>query len=441
MVTALEEGGLREAADAVYADATARGALPDSVLDSDWEFDVSALPPAVARLKVRAVLRGVLAAARSSGGGGAAPAAEDLVFVCGTGVQRSVRGAHERRFDMRSYLSAVLATEYTPPLAAHTPPMQAGCIAVPRERVAAWIAAHIDGPHVGSGGAAAAPAAAAAPSGPAATAAASRAVVRLCCAAAGAKLEGTPRCVDARACVPRGQGTKGTTVPASAAALLLSNQLTAERALADEPDFETELPPLVTKALARYVPLVSFAGDYYLFEMKSAVENPENWSVLQEQVKMPATGRVAAVSRMERDFYGPMRSLASALDDFGGEDLVAATVKLEAAMAALAVETAGRSQRGGGTTAAQEQRARQLWEDGRSALNSYASSLNRIWQQGGGRGDVLAAVAAEPAGDASSARRRYIAYKKELAKCQQGGLGVNVCQNLLERYTAGGGAP
>jgi hypothetical protein len=38
-------------------------------------------------------------------------------------------------------------------------------------------------------------------------------------------------------------------------------------------------------------------------------------------------------------------------------------------------------------------------------------------------------------------KARYVAYKKELAKCQQGGLGVNTCQNLMERYMTTPGAP
>jgi hypothetical protein len=47
-------------------------------------------------------------------------------------------------------------------------------------------------------------------------------------------------------------------------------------AFAEEEDEEEEpLPPVVLKAIARYTPLIVFAGDYYSVDLKAAVENTE----------------------------------------------------------------------------------------------------------------------------------------------------------------------
>jgi hypothetical protein len=106
---------------------------------------------------------------------------------------------------------------------------------------------------------------------------------------------------------------------------------------------------------------------------------------------VPATGRVAASSRMERDFYGPMRGLAASLDDFGGEELLAATVRFERAMLQLAAVA---SANGGAVSAAEEQRAQSYWEEGRVALNDYAAALNALYKRGGGDSTLIAEVPA-----------------------------------------------
>jgi hypothetical protein len=46
-------------------------------------------------------------------------------------------------------------------------------------------------------------------------------------------------------------------------------------AFAEEEEDDEPLPPVVLKAIARYTPLIVFAGDYYSVDLKAAVENTE----------------------------------------------------------------------------------------------------------------------------------------------------------------------
>jgi hypothetical protein len=70
-------------------------------------------------------------------------------------------------------------------------------------------------------------------------------------------------------CVSRSVFIKAA-VSAVAIAAYSSTAAFAEEEVDDEP-----LPPVVLKAIARYTPLIVFAGDYYSVDLKAAVENTE----------------------------------------------------------------------------------------------------------------------------------------------------------------------
>ncbi|CAM9378165.1 unnamed protein product [Phaeothamnion confervicola] len=153
-----------------------------------------------------------------------------------------------------------------------------------------------------------------------------------------------------------------------------------------------------------------------------------------ENFKQSSSARFTSVSRFERDFFSPMRNLGQqALDDFGGSDLLDATVRFEEAMARLAA--VGRASAGGGVAATDLMAARRAWDDGRTALNHYVATLNGL--AGDATGLRLAAVPADASG-AAARQPRYLAFKKELAKCQQGGVGVNMCAGIMRKYTGDG---
>lgn len=119
------------------------------------QVDLSALPPDLAKVKVRAVLKRMVqrygtattttsatdTTVNSSSDEEPLPELQELMFVCGTGVQRSVHGVSTRKFDLRSYLREALRTNYRPPIIPFAPPMQQGCLVISKDQLEAWIAA------------------------------------------------------------------------------------------------------------------------------------------------------------------------------------------------------------------------------------------------------------------------------------------------------------
>ncbi|CAN0044183.1 unnamed protein product [Ectocarpus sp. 4 AP-2014] len=90
LISSLSDRGRWDDAQRVVEIAEKTGAIPASSLDSDFEVDVSHLPPAIAKVKVRGTLQRILDVWRESsgnaqGGGATSSSLEDLVFVTGTG--------------------------------------------------------------------------------------------------------------------------------------------------------------------------------------------------------------------------------------------------------------------------------------------------------------------------------------------------------------------
>jgi pentatricopeptide repeat protein len=133
---ALSKCGRVEEAGRLYKEAVQSGVLPSSDLDGEWEVDVSLLPPQLARAKVFATLERLCTALKGG------TAVQQLVFVCGTGVQRSEHGTATRRFDMRSHVRQVLLEaglkSNEPSGKKESNPMYEGCVVVGKERVGDW---------------------------------------------------------------------------------------------------------------------------------------------------------------------------------------------------------------------------------------------------------------------------------------------------------------
>ncbi|CBN76149.1 conserved unknown protein [Ectocarpus siliculosus] len=90
LISSLSDRGRWDDAQRVVEIAEKTGAIPASSLDSDFEVDVSQLPPAIAKVKARGTLQRILDVWRESsgnaeGGGATSSPLEDLVFVTGTG--------------------------------------------------------------------------------------------------------------------------------------------------------------------------------------------------------------------------------------------------------------------------------------------------------------------------------------------------------------------
>jgi len=196
--------------------------------------------------------------------------------------------------------------------------------------------------------------------------------------------------------------------------------------MADEDDLP--LPDFTLKEVAKVAPTLQFNIDYYLFEFKAIVEDPTKWGDMLDAFRASSDARFASVSRFERDFYTPMRNLGQAFpEEQGGDELLAAARGLEGAAARL--EELGK-QAGAAVAPAERAAAAAAWEEGRRAINAFIGELNARQSR------VAMAEIAPTEADSTRSRKKFIAYKKELAKCQQGGLGVNVCQDIMSKYTA-----
>ncbi|CAB1101619.1 unnamed protein product [Ectocarpus sp. CCAP 1310/34] len=94
LISSLSDRGRWDEAQRVVEIAEKTGAIPASSLDSDFEVDVSHLPPAIAKVKVRGTLQRILDVWRESsgnaeGGGATSSPLEDLIFVTGTGTVKN----------------------------------------------------------------------------------------------------------------------------------------------------------------------------------------------------------------------------------------------------------------------------------------------------------------------------------------------------------------
>ncbi|CAM9468021.1 unnamed protein product, partial [Discosporangium mesarthrocarpum] len=188
-------------------------------------------------------------------------------------------------------------------------------------------------------------------------------------------------------------------------------------------------PPFVSTIIAKNAPQIRLGTDAFLYEIKEQVNDTNRWGEVISQFKMSSSARFASVSRMERDFYTPLRAVAQGLEDFGGEDLVGYTASFEGAMADLN-EVAGRAA-GGPVSPADKAKAASTWEYGRVVLNKYLSTLNTLT---GTKGPKFESIPKDTEGGSEERRERFLNFKKELAKCQQGGLGVNVCADIMQQY-------
>mmetsp|Transcript_35689 Transcript_35689/g.112150 ORF Transcript_35689/g.112150 Transcript_35689/m.112150 type:complete len:279 (-) Transcript_35689:182-1018(-) len=206
--------------------------------------------------------------------------------------------------------------------------------------------------------------------------------------------------------------------------------------------FELEdLPPASQKVLLSQAGKLVFAADAYLFDVEEDIANPARWADALSMLEGGRDPRFASVSRVERDIVAPLRSLAQGIpEDAGGSDIDVAARQLDAAMSRLrvlvganAVTTFDNAAASGSQVPeAVVKEALGYWEDGRQGLNVAIDIVNQL-------ADGSAAKKIDPVpkvgeGNTKRSRDRYLGYKRDAAKCQQGGLGANVCQGLMDKY-------
>jgi len=207
-----------------------------------------------------------------------------------------------------------------------------------------------------------------------------------------------------------------------AAALAVSNALLLDDAVAVEPPLPSSI-----KSFRQYAPQLQLSGDFYLFDLAEDIRT-SNWDDVLDQFKVSGSARFVSVSRMDRDFFSPMRLLAKSVpEDEGGSDLEQVTERFESSMRRLQSVAKGV---GGDVTKELKKEAQDAWESGRQDINTYMRLANQLIAE---PAEVAPFTLLPSASDDSPRRDKYIKIKKVLAKCQQGGVGVNVCGDVLKQ--------
>ena len=137
-----------------------------------------------------------------------------------------------------------------------------------------------------------------------------------------------------------------------------------------------DVPPGAAMAYKQYFPSMQVAADFYVFELRDFVANPQAWDLVGDFAVMKSVGSAQSPSRLEREFIAPMRILGLAFPpDAGGERMEKATADFSAAMRTLT--RLARASPGGLEAPDEKEVAVALasWEAGREALNAFYAAL------------------------------------------------------------------
>jgi hypothetical protein len=194
-------------------------------------------------------------------------------------------------------------------------------------------------------------------------------------------------------------------------------------------------------------PTLQLAADYYAFDLKPLVDNPGAWNVISELGASTSIGSAASVSRLEREFFTPMRILVSSVPPDMEDDLQSAFNKFQVAMGKLT-----RLARAGQTTGdlampedSEIVEVKKSWEEGRESLNKFFVALNVI------TGTDRMTTIPEGGEGYPRSKKRFKQLQKDLAMCRNRGgellagiygqlmvygtTGTNPCGNLnLNNY-------
>eukprot|EP00316_Scyphosphaera_apsteinii_P005486 CAMPEP_0119336498 /NCGR_PEP_ID=MMETSP1333-20130426/91972_1 /TAXON_ID=418940 /ORGANISM="Scyphosphaera apsteinii, Strain RCC1455" /LENGTH=267 /DNA_ID=CAMNT_0007347313 /DNA_START=13 /DNA_END=813 /DNA_ORIENTATION=- len=173
------------------------------------------------------------------------------------------------------------------------------------------------------------------------------------------------------------------------------------------------LPPNSALAFKRNWPAIQLGADFYVFELRSRVADPQRWDLVGSFV---GTGGDTASSRLEREFLSPMTVLSLAFPpDAGGDSMASSLQVFRRAMGQLGKAAGSAPGPTAGPTSGEVAVAMGFWEDGRLALNDFYTALNEATGT-----ERLVTI---PVGGESYPRskERYVQLIKDAALCRNRG--------------------
>ena len=145
------------------------------------------------------------------------------------------------------------------------------------------------------------------------------------------------------------------------------------------------LPDLPSEAVRSYLQYrfpLQLAADYYIFDLQSQVANVDEYGNIADLLNSQGGGRggQGGSSRLERDFVNPMRIIGLSMPPDIADDLRSSQFLFEKAMSKLKKVTSGirRDLPVEIDIATVVPQAKDAWEEGRMALNSYFEVLNSV---------------------------------------------------------------
>ena len=134
-----------------------------------------------------------------------------------------------------------------------------------------------------------------------------------------------------------------------------------------------ELPPGAATAYRQYWPAMQLAADFYAFELRGFIADPQKWDLVGAIMESKSTGSAQSPSRLEREFVSPMRILALAFPpDLGGEPMQKSLDRFQQTMFKLSKYRASPA----GTETPSTAAPLALWEQGREELNEFLGTMN-----------------------------------------------------------------
>lgn len=183
-----------------------------------------------------------------------------------------------------------------------------------------------------------------------------------------------------------------------------------------------ELPPECVRSYLQYRFPLQLSADFYIFDLQTMVGDTDEFGLVNDLVASKgARGGSGGASRIERDFVNPMRIVGLSMPPEFADDIRDTQFAFEKAMSKLTKATAGiRRDLPVEIDPSVVPKAKEAWEEGRLALNSFFAILNTAT----GLKDELVSI--PPPGqnqfkEYGRSIRRYNEFTKKTKQCQNRG--------------------
>lgn len=183
-----------------------------------------------------------------------------------------------------------------------------------------------------------------------------------------------------------------------------------------------ELPPEAVRSYLQYRFPLQLAADFYMFDLQTMVGDTDEFGAVTDLVASKgARGGQGGASRIEREYVNPMRIVGLSMPPEYDDDIRDSQFAFEKAMSKLTKATSGiRRDLPVEIDSSAVPKAKEAWEEGRLALNSFFVTLNTAT----GLKDELTVI--PPPGPNQLKEygrniRRYNEFTKKTKQCQNRG--------------------